>query len=614
MGGGLKAAPESLAIAPPLLHLRNIALTFGGTPLLTEAELAIGPGERTCLVGRNGSGKSTLLKIAAGLAEPDRGSRFVQPGATIRYLPQEPDLSGHATTLAYVEAGLGPGDDPHRARYVLDELGLTGEEAPSTLSGGEARRAALARVLAPEPDILLLDEPTNHLDLPAIEWLEAELSGLRSAVVLVSHDRRFLENLSQATVWLDRGVTRRVDRGFADFEPWRDAILEQEERDRHKLDRKLAAEADWLRYGVTARRKRNQRRVRALDAMRAEFREQRRAAGLAAMTLSEAELSGKLVVEAKAVSKSFDGKAIVRDLSLRVLRGDRLGIVGPNGAGKTTLLNLLTGSLAPDAGSVRLGANLRMAALDQRRESLTPDATVAETLTGGGGEWVEVGGQRKHVVAYMKDFLFAPEQARTPVSALSGGERNRLTIARALAQPSNLLVLDEPTNDLDLETLELLQELVADYPGTVLAVSHDRDFLDRVVTATLVAEGEGRWVEYAGGYTDMVRQRGSGVAAMVTKDTRPAGRKAAAIAKPAASKRKLSFNERHDLGTLPARIADLQSLIADLQSALGDAGLYKRDPALFEKISAALASAQSDLWAAENRWLALEMLREELEP
>ncbi|MFL5220548.1 MAG: ABC-F family ATP-binding cassette domain-containing protein [Microvirga sp.] len=601
-------------MAPPLLHLRNIALTFGGTPLLSEAELAIGPGERTCLVGRNGSGKSTLLKIAAGLAEPDRGSRFVQPGATIRYLPQEPDLSGHATTLAYVEAGLGPGDDPHRARYVLDELGLTGEEAPSTLSGGEARRAALARVLAPEPDILLLDEPTNHLDLPAIEWLEAELAGLRSAVVLVSHDRRFLENLSQATVWLDRGVTRRVDRGFADFEPWRDAILEQEERDRHKLDRKLAAEADWLRYGVTARRKRNQRRVRALDAMRAEFREQRRAAGLAAMTLSEAELSGKLVVEAKAVSKSFDGKAIVRDLSLRVLRGDRLGIVGPNGAGKTTLLNLLTGSLAPDAGSVRLGANLRMAALDQRRESLTPDATVAETLTGGGGEWVEVGGQRKHVVAYMKDFLFAPEQARTPVSALSGGERNRLTIARALAQPSNLLVLDEPTNDLDLETLELLQELVADYPGTVLAVSHDRDFLDRVVTATLVAEGEGRWVEYAGGYTDMVRQRGSGVAAMVTKDTRPAGRKAAAIAKPAASKRKLSFNERHDLGTLPARIADLQSLIADLQSALGDAGLYKRDPALFEKISAALASAQSDLWAAENRWLALEMLREELEP
>ncbi|MFL5149135.1 MAG: ABC-F family ATP-binding cassette domain-containing protein [Microvirga sp.] len=601
-------------MAPPLLHLRNIALTFGGTPLLSEAELAIGPGERTCLVGRNGSGKSTLLKIAAGLAEPDRGSRFVQPGATIRYLPQEPDLSGHATTLAYVEAGLGPGDDPHRARYVLDELGLTGEEAPSTLSGGEARRAALARVLAPEPDILLLDEPTNHLDLPAIEWLEAELAGLRSAVVLVSHDRRFLENLSQATVWLDRGVTRRVDRGFADFEPWRDAILEQEERDRHKLDRKLAAEADWLRYGVTARRKRNQRRVRALDAMRAEFREQRRAAGLAAMTLSDAELSGKLVIEAKAVSKSFDGKAIVRDLSLRILRGDRLGIVGPNGAGKTTLLNLLTGSLAPDAGSVRLGANLRMAALDQRRESLTPDATVAETLTGGGGEWVEVGGQRKHVVAYMKDFLFAPEQARTPVSALSGGERNRLTIARALAQPSNLLVLDEPTNDLDLETLELLQELVADYPGTVLAVSHDRDFLDRVVTATLVAEGEGRWVEYAGGYTDMVRQRGSGVAAMVTKDTRPAGRKAAAIAKPAASKRKLSFNERHDLGTLPSRIAGLQSLIADLQSALGDAGLYKRDPALFEKISAALASAQSDLWAAENRWLALEMLREELEP
>jgi ATP-binding cassette subfamily F protein uup len=594
--------------------VQDVALTFGGTPLLVQAELAIGPGERTCLVGRNGSGKSTLLKIAAGLVEPDRGSRFAQPGATIRYLLQEPDLSGHATVLAYVEAGLGPGDDPHRARYVLDELGLSGEEDPARLSGGEARRAALARVLAPEPDILLLDEPTNHLDLPAIEWLEAELKGLRSALVLVSHDRRFLENLSQATVWLDRGVTRRIDRGFAHFEAWRDGILEQEERDRHKLDRKLAAEADWLRYGVTARRRRNQRRLGALHAMRKAFREQRRAVDQVRMTVSDAELSGKLVIEAERISKSFGGRAVVKDLSLRVLRGDRLGIVGPNGAGKTTLLNLLVGSLAPDAGTVRLGANLHTVALDQRRDSLDPDATVAETLTGGRGDFVEAGGERKHVVGYMKDFLFTPEQARTPVAALSGGERNRLMLARALARPANLLVLDEPTNDLDLETLELLEEMVADHPGTVLVVSHDRDFLDRVATATLMAEGEGAWVEYAGGYTDMVAQRGAGVRTRPRpREAREISRKEVGVPKASMTKRKLNFNERHDLKMLPARMAELEERIGKLQAVLADPALYGRDPALFERTSATLAAAEADLTAAEDRWLALEMLREEIE-
>ena len=594
--------------------MQDVALTFGGTPLLVQAELAIGPGERTCLVGRNGSGKSTLLKIAAGLVEPDRGSRFAQPGATIRYLLQEPDLSGHATVLAYVEAGLGPGDDPHRARYVLDELGLSGEEDPARLSGGEARRAALARVLAPEPDILLLDEPTNHLDLPAIEWLEAELKGLRSALVLVSHDRRFLENLSQATVWLDRGVTRRIDRGFAHFEAWRDGILEQEERDRHKLDRKLAAEADWLRYGVTARRRRNQRRLGALHAMRKAFREQRRAVDQVRMTVSDAELSGKLVIEAERISKSFGGRAVVKDLSLRVLRGDRLGIVGPNGAGKTTLLNLLVGSLAPDAGTVRLGANLHTVALDQRRDSLDPDATVAETLTGGRGDFVEAGGERKHVVGYMKDFLFTPEQARTPVAALSGGERNRLMLARALARPANLLVLDEPTNDLDLETLELLEEMVADHPGTVLVVSHDRDFLDRVATATLMAEGEGAWVEYAGGYTDMVAQRGAGVRTRPRpREAREISRKEVGVPKASMTKRKLNFNERHDLKMLPARMAELEERIGKLQAVLADPALYGRDPALFERTSATLAAAEADLTAAEDRWLALEMLREEIE-
>jgi ATP-binding cassette subfamily F protein uup len=600
-------------MAPPLLHLQDVALTFGGTPLLTAAELSVAPGERACLVGRNGSGKSTLLKIAAGLIEADRGTRFLQPGTTVRYLAQEPDLSAFSSTLAFVEAGLGPGDDPYRARYVLERLGLTGEESPDRLSGGEARRAALAQVLAPEPDILLLDEPTNHLDLPAIEWLEAEIRGLRSALVLISHDRRFLENLSQATIWLDRGVTRRMEQGFASFEAWRDEVLEQEELERHKLDRKLAAEADWLRYGVTARRKRNVRRLGNLHALREQRRNQTRSVGTVSMTLADAEQSGTLVVEAEEISKRFGDRPVVCDLSLRILRGDRLGIVGPNGAGKTTLVNLLTGVLPPDSGRVRLGTNLQRVTLDQRRDSLDPSATVAETLTRGRGDTVTVGASAKHVIGYMKDFLFSPEQARTPVGVLSGGERNRLILARALAQPSNVLVLDEPTNDLDLDTLDLLQEMIADYPGTVLLVSHDRDFLDRTVSSVLVSEGDGRWVEYAGGYSDMVFQRGRGVEARtVEKVPKPKTERAPALTAPAV-RRKLSFNEQHDLKTLPRRIADIESKVAKLQATLSDPTLYARDSALFERASSTLAGLQEELAAAEDRWLSLEMLRDELE-
>jgi ATP-binding cassette subfamily F protein uup len=598
---------------PPLLSLQDIALTFGGTPLIESAELSVSPGERACLVGRNGSGKSTLLKIAAGQIEADRGKRFVQPGATVRYLAQEPDLSAYPTTLAYVEAGLGPGDEPYRARYLLEQLGLTGEEKPADLSGGEARRAALAHVLAPEPDILLLDEPTNHLDLPVIEWLEGELKSLRSALVLISHDRRFLESLSQATIWLDRGRTRRMERGFAHFEEWRDQVLEQEEAEHHKLGRKLVAEADWLRYGVTARRKRNVRRLGNLHAMRQQFRERNRAVGTVNISLAEAEQSGTLVVEAEGISKAYD-RPIVSNLSLRVLRGDRLGIIGPNGAGKTTLINMLTGVLAPDEGRVRLGANLQMVTLDQRRASLDPDATVAETLTGGRGDTVTIGGQTKHVIGYMKDFLFSPEQARTPVGVLSGGERNRLMLARALAQPSNLLVLDEPTNDLDLETLDLLEEMIQDYSGTVILVSHDRDFLDRTASSVLVSEGEGRWLEYAGGYTDMVAQRGRGVQArVVEKEAKAKSADKPAASAPAQNKRKLSFNEQHDLKTLPKRMSEIEAKIAKVQEILADAELYSRDPARFQKAMDALTALQTELHAAEERWLELEMLREELE-
>ena len=598
--------------APPLLTLQDVALTFGGTPLIEKAELSVSPGERACLVGRNGSGKSTLLRIAAGLVEPDRGKRFVQPGATIRYLAQEPDFSGHATTLAFVESGLAPGDDPYRARYLLESLGLTGDEDPARLSGGEGRRAALAQALAPEPDILLLDEPTNHLDLPAIEWLESELRTIRAALILISHDRRFLSALSRATVWLDRGVTRRIEQGFSGFEAWRDAFFEEEERDRHKLDRKIAAEEDWLRYGVTARRKRNVRRLGNLHDLRRQAREARRPVGSATMTTSEAESSGTLVVEARDVAKGYDGRRIVEGLSLRVARGDRLGIVGANGAGKTTLVNLITGTLAPDSGTVALGTNLKMMLLDQRRAVLEPSMTVSDVLTGGRGDHVIVGGQSRHVIGYLKDFLFLPEQARTPVSVLSGGERNRLLIARALAQPANLLVLDEPTNDLDLETLDLLQEMLADYAGTLILVSHDRDFLDRVVGSVLVSEGEGRWVEYAGGYTDMLSQRGEGIRARSAPERAAPRQKErpAAAASEAPSRAKLGFKEQHELKALPERIAKLEAAIAKLRTVLDDADLYARDPARFEKASGLLAEAETELSACEERWLTLEMLRE----
>jgi ABC transport system ATP-binding/permease protein len=606
-----------MASAPPLLLLQEIGLTFGGTPLLEGAELSVGARERLCLVGRNGSGKSTLLKIAAGLVEPDRGTRFIKPSVTVRYLAQEPDMSGFASVVGFVEAGLGPGDAPHRATQMLQSLGLSGDETPSRLSGGEMRRAALARVLAPEPDIILLDEPTNHLDLPGIEQLEETLKSLRSAIVLVSHDRRFLENLSEATVWLDRGKTRRLDKGFVDFEAWRDAILDEEERDAHKLERKIDEEEHWLRYGVTARRKRNVRRLGQLRSLRSERQtgRARRPQGNVRLSVQDGRMSGKLVIEAENVSKSFGERAIVNGLTLRVERGDRLGIVGPNGAGKTTLINLLTGVLAPDSGAVRLGANLDIATLDQNRESLDPETTLADTLTDGRGDTVIVGGAARHVIGYMKDFLFRPEQARSPVKALSGGERGRLMLARALVRPSNLLVLDEPTNDLDLETLDLLQEMLAEYPGTLILVSHDRDFLDRVVTSVLVSEDDGKWSEYAGGYSDMVAQRGSGIAGRTAETDKPTKKRSEAspLVSRGEVKRKLSFKDQHALQTLPGRIDALGAEIAELEARLADPGLYARDAAGFAEASRALSAAQAALAEAEDDWLRLEILRETAE-
>ncbi len=596
-------------MAPPLLTLQSVRLSFGGTPLLIEAELSVAAGERLCLVGRNGSGKSTLLKIAAGLIEPDSGRRFLQPEATVRYLPQEPDFDGFDTALSYVVTDLG--ESAHRGKILLNELGLFGDEDVQQLSGGQARRVALARVLAPEPNILLLDEPTNHLDLPAIEWLEAKLASLRSALVLVSHDRRFLQNLSRGTVWLDRGRSLSRDCGFAEFEAWRDRMLEEEEMRQHKIERRIAAEEDWLRYGVTGRRKRNQGRLARLQDLRRAHREHRGAAGVVRFAASDPEIASKLVIEARDLAKAFDGRAIVKNFSIRILRGDRLGIIGANGAGKTTLINLLSGALPPDAGVVRHGANLKMASLDQNRASLDPQTSLKDALTGGGSDYVEVAGNRKHVMSYMKDFLFAPEQAGTPIGRLSGGERGRLMLARALAQPANLLVLDEPTNDLDLETLDLLQEMLADYEGTVILVSHDRDFLDRVATSVLVAEGDGSWSEYAGGYSDMVAQRGVGIGAKI-EDRKPAKPKAK-VPEPAKPKRKLSFKEKHALEALQARMAELRNVAARCKAVLVEADLYRRDKAKFAEVSQALARAEAELAKTEEDWLALEIRREEIE-
>ncbi len=603
-------------MAPPLLTLQNVHLTFGGTPLLAGADLTVEAGARLCLVGRNGSGKSTLLKIAAGLVEPDDGERFLQPGVTLRYLPQEPDFTGFETTQAFAEAGLTDGDTHYRAQYLLNELGLTGNEDPTNLSGGETRRAALAQALAPEPDILMLDEPTNHLDLPAIEWLEKELGSTRSALILISHDRRFLTTLSRSTVWLDRGTTKRLGKGFGDFEAWRDQLLEEEERDAHKMQRKVAREEHWLRYGVTARRKRNVRRLSDLHQLREDAAKARtdfnRGTAKVDLTAQEGRLSGKLVFEAENISKTFDGRPIVKNFSTRVLRGDRVGIIGPNGAGKTTLLRLLTGKLQPDDGSVRIGTNLETVTLDQKRESLPAGTSLKDALTGGGKDMVMVGDTQRHVISYMKDFLFSPEQAGTPIDELSGGEKGRLMLARALAKPSNLLILDEPTNDLDLETLDLLQEMIAAYQGTVLLVSHDRDFLDRLVTSVISSEGNGDWQEYAGGYSDMVTQRRATTPATAPEATKPK-KISPDTAKPSRSATKLSFKDKHALETLPEEMSKLEQSIETLKSALAEADFFTRDPEGFQKTANDLETAEASLAAMEEQWLELEMKREELE-
>ncbi|TDK34416.1 ABC transporter ATP-binding protein [Rhizobium deserti] len=606
-------------MVPPILKLDDIFLSFGGAPLLAGAGLQVGPGDRICLVGRNGSGKSTLMKIAAGMVEPQSGEVFRHPNATIRYLEQAPDFAHYATVQAYAESGLGPNDDPYRVTYLLEHLGLSGEEDPNTLSGGESRRAALARVMAPEPDILMLDEPTNHLDLPTIEWLEEELRKTKSALVVISHDRRFLERVSTATVWLDRGTSRRLDRGFSHFEVWRDEVLEAEELEQHKLGKAIEREEHWLRYGVTARRKRNMRRLSELQTMRSSYRGHKGPQGTVQAQITEGRESGKLVIEAEDITKGYEERTIVAPFSIRVHRGDRIGLVGPNGAGKTTLLKMLTGQLAPDAGVVKLGTNLEIATLDQKREDLDPEDTLSHYLTDGRGETLLVNGEQRHVAGYMKDFLFQPEQIRTPIRNLSGGERARLMLARMMAKPSNLLILDEPTNDLDIETLDLLQEIVAGYNGTVILVSHDRDFLDRTVTSTIAPANpdapDGRWIEYAGGYTDMLVQRKGALeerrkAEKAEKARTETGAPAGETVK---ARGKLSYKQKFALENLPKEMAKAEAEIALREKKMADPALFTKDPATFNRLAAEMDKLRQSLVKMEEEWLELEMLREELE-
>ncbi|HBZ44430.1 MAG TPA: elongation factor 3 [Maritimibacter sp.] len=594
----------------PLLQLSDISLTFGGDPVFSDLGLVVQPGDRVALVGRNGSGKSTLMKVMAGLVEPDTGDRVIPPGVSVGYMEQHPDLSAYQTLGDFASSGLEPGED-YRVEQVAEGLKFKLETPTATASGGERRRAALAKLLAEAPELMLLDEPTNHLDIEAIQWLEDELSSTRAGFVLISHDRAFLNRLTRATLWIDRGQVRRQEEGFAKFEAWRDKVWEEEDMQRHKLDRKIKAEARWAVEGISARRKRNQGRVRALGDLRSERASQIKRQGSAAMALESGPKSGRKVIVAEDISKRFDDKVILRDFSMLINRGDRIALVGPNGAGKTTLLKMLIGEIEPDTGSVKLGTGLEMAVFDQNRTALDEDASLWENLAGdpemrvsGKADQVLVRGSPKHVVGYLKEFLFDERQARAPVRSLSGGEKARLILSKIMAKSSNLLVLDEPTNDLDVETLDLLQEIIGDYVGTVILVSHDRDFLDRVATTTVAMEGDGRATVYAGGWSDYLDQRGARAAETAKAKAKP---KSDATPKPAADKApdKLSFTEKHRLEKLPSEMERLEAEIGKLEVLLSDADLFTREPVKFNKATEALVERQDKLAAAEEEWLTL---------
>ncbi|NIZ60715.1 elongation factor 3 [Sedimentitalea sp. CY04] len=592
----------------PLMQMSGIALTFGGDPVFSDLDLVVQPSDRVALVGRNGSGKSTLMKVMAGLVEADTGTIVIPPGRSVGYMEQDPSMAGFATLGDFACSELDPGE-LYKVERAGEGLKFDPARSVETASGGERRRAALAKLMAEAPDLMLLDEPTNHLDIEAIGWLEGELKSTRAAYVLISHDRAFLRALTRATLWIDRGKVRRQEKGFDAFEAWRDTIWEEEDMQRHKLNRLIKSEARWAVEGISARRKRNMGRVRALRDLRAERSSQIKRQGTADFALDSSPKSGRKVIEAEGVSKGFGDKQIVKDFSIKVQRGDRVAFVGPNGVGKTTLLKMLLGLEEPDSGTVKQGTKLEIALFDQARDQLNPDLSLWDNLTtdpemgvSGKADQVMVRGNPKHVVGYLKDFLFDERQARAPVRSLSGGEKARLLLAKLMARQSNLLVLDEPTNDLDIETLDLLQELLDSYDGTVLLVSHDRDFLDRVATTTIAMEGDGRATAYAGGWTDYLAQRAP-IEAEKTEKAKSAKTKAKQEAKVVSG---LSFTEKHRLEALPAEIERLEQEIAKLEELMMDPELFTREPVKFKKATEALQQRQQKLSASEEEWMELE--------
>ncbi|MBX7488821.1 ATP-binding cassette domain-containing protein [Qipengyuania sp. GH25] len=597
---------------PPILSLEGIALQQGGKWLFggpdhDPLDLHIGPRDRIALIGRNGVGKTTLFRMIDGQVETDAGIRKTKPALRVVLLEQDPDLTGHATLMDWALAGEHAPQE-HEVEAIAGQLGIDMSRETKGASGGEKRRAAIARALAQDPDLLLMDEPTNHLDLGAIDWLESWLDRYKGAFVVISHDRTFLKRLTRTTLWLDRGNLRRKEVGFGGYEAWEEQVYAEEARAADKLDAKLKLEAHWLERGVTARRKRNQGRLEKLGQMRAQRASMITAAGTAKLQLAtEAEFKSKSVIAVQDITKSYGERTIIKPFSLRIQRGDRIGIVGANGAGKTTLLKMLTGELEPDSGTVDIAKTLTGVMIDQQRQLLTADKTVRQVLAEG-GDWIDVRGVRKHVQAYLKDFLFDPKIVEMNVSVLSGGERSRLLLAREFAKASNLLVLDEPTNDLDLETLDLLQEVIAEYEGTVLIVSHDRDFLDRTVTITLGLDGTGNVDVVAGGYEDWMAKR----QAPITGKTRSGGsdNKASPPAPPPPKSTKLSYKDQRDYELLPARIEELEVAIAKGEEILADPDLYTADPQKFANISKGIENARNEKDAAEERWLALAELVE----
>jgi len=593
----------------PILALKEVRLADGPVMLFDGVDLALDARNRACLVGRNGAGKSTLLRILAGQIEADAGERTITPGTTIAYVPQEPEITG-ATVLDHAVSGGAPA---HQAEAALQAFGIDPAKGAQGLSGGETRRVALAKAFAEDPDVILLDEPTNHLDILAIETLEAEIAASRAAALIVSHDRAFLERVTQRCFWLEHRLVRRLDQGFAGFETWVEKIEAQQAEEARRQDKLLEREQHWMERGVTARRARNEGRRRRLLELRAARSDRlRETRGSMNVGMESSGLSGKRVVEAKGLSKAFGERVILKNFSTRILRGDRVAIVGPNGAGKTTMVKLLLGELEADEGSVKLGTNLTITYIDQSRAALTPEMTLKDVLTPLGGDQVLVRGVPKHVNAYAKDFLFKESQLRQPVKSLSGGERNRLLLARALANAANVMVLDEPTNDLDMDTLDLLEDLLADYEGTLILVSHDRDFIDRLATSTIGLDGSGRAVETPGGWQDFMRQNPGFFGAVAkVEPPKPAAKPAGPAAPKAASK--LSYKDQRRLAELETLIADMPGKMATLEKAMADPTLYARDPTGFDRYSRALEAARTQLAAAEEEWLELEERREALE-